>query len=265
MTAEYDAVQIDAEILFEREPCRCCDCCEGYCPDQEGDRWEAFVEVEIAEQEYVGTRMLIIRRDRLNGLPGDLKAMKVPAQTKVGTFVIPEALPPVFGGRHVASHYDRIDRAGLICRHVEGEPMVHLYVGDEHVGWTRHATEGKGVTLDELAVVRRIAKASWLSINRAAGVYAEVQNLSIGQLGRECICPHIDGYRIRARGCAVHAERDDAYWQGVGPTQEQHMGQMLYRLPRDGQTDDMKASIESMLTDLRAMAFRPGNPDGSTS
>lgn len=30
-----------------------------------------------------------------------------------------------------------------------------------------------------------------------------------------------------------------------------HMQQMLHRLPRDGQTDDMRASIEQMLADLR--------------
>ena len=28
-----------------------------------------------------------------------------------------------------------------------------------------------------------------------------------------CICPPIDGYRIKARGCPVHAEKDAAYWQ----------------------------------------------------
>jgi hypothetical protein len=27
-----------------------------------------------------------------------------------------------------------------------------------------------------------------------------------------CICPPIDGYRIKARGCPVHAEKDAAHW-----------------------------------------------------
>lgn len=35
-----------------------------------------------------------------------------------------------------------------------------------------------------------------------------------------------------------------------------HMMQMLYRLPRDGQTDDMKTSIEQMIADLRCLADR---------
>lgn len=39
-----------------------------------------------------------------------------------------------------------------------------------------------------------------------------------------------------------------------------HMMQMLYRLPRDGHTDDMKKSIESMLADLTALAARAAQP-----
>ena len=35
-----------------------------------------------------------------------------------------------------------------------------------------------------------------------------------------------------------------------------HMAQMLYRLPRDGQTDDMRVSIEQMLADLRDLTAR---------
>ena len=35
-----------------------------------------------------------------------------------------------------------------------------------------------------------------------------------------------------------------------------HMGQMLYRLPADSQTDDMQASITAMLADLAALAAR---------
>ena len=34
-----------------------------------------------------------------------------------------------------------------------------------------------------------------------------------------------------------------------------HMMQMLYRLPKDGQTRDMQASIEQMLTDLDAALY----------
>lgn len=35
-----------------------------------------------------------------------------------------------------------------------------------------------------------------------------------------------------------------------------HMGQMLYRLPKDGQTTDMQASIEAMIADLGILADR---------
>lgn len=41
----------------------------------------------------------------------------------------------------------------------------------------------------------------------------------------------------------------DALRAGYG----HHMGQMLYRLPRDGQTDDMRRSIHSMLEDLATL------------
>lgn len=56
-------------------------------------------------------------------------------------------------------------------------------------------------------------------------------------------------------------EEESAAWLWHDETEDvraghgHHMGQMLYRLPRDGQTDDMKASIEQMLADLDSAIY----------
>lgn len=47
-------------------------------------------------------------------------------------------------------------------------------------------------------------------------------------------------------------EADEINREGFGP----HMAQMLYRLPRDGQTDDMRASIGQMLADLDRALYK---------
>ncbi len=31
----------------------------------------------------------------------------------------------------------------------------------------------------------------------------------------DCTCPRTDGYRIKRRGCAAHAEKDAAHWQKI--------------------------------------------------
>lgn len=48
---------------------------------------------------------------------------------------------------------------------------------------------------------------------------------------------------------AVSPDGDGPLKAGYG----HHMGQMLYRLPRDGQTDEMRRSIQSMLGDLHEL------------
>jgi hypothetical protein len=177
MTAE--AARLDATILFERERCQCCDCCGGYCPDEEGDKWESpLIAVDLGGVAYIGTRIVIVRRDCLEGLPDDVSVIDVAASSAIGKFTVPDEPPPPFTGRHSAEHFDRLDRAGLVCRHVEGAELVHLYRDGEHVGWTRHAAEGKGITLDELGPVRRIAKATWLPLNRAATAYREALDVT---------------------------------------------------------------------------------------
>lgn len=51
-------------------------------------------------------------------------------------------------------------------------------------------------------------------------------------------------------------DRDDHMVPGFGA----HMSQLLYRLPKDGQTADMKASIERMIADLRAALTKINGP-----
>lgn len=61
--------------------------------------------------------------------------------------------------------------------------------------------------------------------------------------------PEFDLLRARleeAQEAWLWHDADEERREGHG----HHMGQMLYRLPMDGQTDDMQASIEQILADL---------------
>lgn len=162
--------EIDAPTLFRQEDCNCCDCCIGYCPGDdmpEKDRWDALFNFHVAGVEYVGDRRLMVRRDLLVGIPEDVPVIET-GMVDPEWATVPEAMPPTFTGKHTAKHFDRLDLAELDCR---GDGMVvHVYAGDEHVGWSTVAKPDAEAAIsgDQLEKVRRIAVAASMHLNAAA-------------------------------------------------------------------------------------------------
>lgn len=168
-SAEITQVEIDATVLFEREPCRCCDCCEGYCPDWDvADRWEHLYAFSTGGFDYLGTNRIMMRRDLLVGLPDDPRATDLPTAVNLAWAVVPDEKPARFDGHLSPLFWDIFDRAGLVCHESADPKMIHLYASGHHVGWTTRALPGKGIEEGRLALVRQISHELHLSVNDAA-------------------------------------------------------------------------------------------------
>ena len=178
MTTETAQVEIDATILFQREPCRCCDCCEGYCPEWDmTDRWEHLYAFSVGGSDYLGTNRIMIRRDLLTGLPDDPRATDLPTTVNLAWAVVPDREPPLFAGHMSPVFWDIFERAGLVLRESADAKMVHLYAAGHHVGWTTQAHPGKGIEAGQLGLVRQVAHELRLGINDAATTLDTVRAL----------------------------------------------------------------------------------------
>lgn len=162
-------VTVDAAILYlNHHEGLCCDCCEGYCPMSDSNDFDWWDHLVAFGNDHVGTARLLIREDALTGLP--------PAQEKgrqvvpVGTertvwAVVPDSKPSPSTRQQTPILLDRIDRAGLTLH--DGDKIVHVYLGDRHVGWCMWASNG-GVVTEDLPLIREVATTAGISINQAA-------------------------------------------------------------------------------------------------
>ena len=166
------AILINPAILFaEPDHGDCCDCCAGYCPKWEADSGDGYddmlVSLEVGDVEYLGTRVCMIRRDVLADLPEKVSERVVTATKVDSTWaVVPASRPALSKSPQAAELLDRLDSA-TITRHV-GEGVVHLYVGDTHVGWCKWSTAKAGIQSEDLPMVRRIASECGITLNTAA-------------------------------------------------------------------------------------------------
>lgn len=161
-----EKAQIQAHTLFEREPCRCCDCCDGYCPDQEdrADRWSELYAVTVHGREYVTDRYIMVAREMLDGLPEDV-VNPLPGTPKTDWAILPSERPEPSQRPQSAPLLDRLTRAGITVH--EGERAVNLYYGAAHVGWALWAKRD-GVAPADLPLVREVAREAGIDIRAAA-------------------------------------------------------------------------------------------------
>lgn len=170
--------EIDAKVLFRTESHPCCDCCAGYCPEDdlpEKDRWDTLFAFKAAGVEYLGDRRIMVRRELLTGVPENVPVVET-GMVDPDFAVAPASKPDAFVGKSVAGHVDRLDLASLECRGNDPK-VIHIYAGDEHVGWTTvaKADAKHAITTDQLEQVRRIAVAARIGIHEAAVALATVQ------------------------------------------------------------------------------------------
>lgn len=177
---------IDPVTLFANEhEGGCCECCDGYCPRDEvdtGPDWPQLLLVTDSRGvEYVGTVYVIVRRDLLDPehlTPGLLEEAHQ-VTTAPPWMRIPATRPPAADLPMTARLLDRIDRAGL-TRHA-GDAITHLYDGDQHAGYTRHAKSPAGptaITAADLPLLRRIADVTGIGISDAALAIHHIRNAS---------------------------------------------------------------------------------------
>lgn len=163
---------LDPELLFtyDSHPGACCSCCAGYCPRWEGDtaepEWiDPRVRMVIDGAEYYGTRIILIRGDALKPLPESFTAGMMEPRPSLA-WKVPDHKPPPSKRTHVVRILDILDRAGLTWNDANDQ-AVHLYAGDEHVGWASYARPGAGCPPEDLPWVRRLAKETGLDLEDA--------------------------------------------------------------------------------------------------
>lgn len=181
-------MSIDARILLaspaEHEG-DCCECCEGYCPKYESPggklEWDQFLfALHLDGVEYVTNRFVIVRAEALEGLPDGGEVQPFPGDPGV----LRDQLPAVPDERPAPSKspmsvpmLDRFDRLGLdYCG--TGEKVVHLYAGDQHIGWTTIAT--KGPNRDDFRLIRAFASEFRCGASDAAAAIRILDELQAG-------------------------------------------------------------------------------------
>jgi hypothetical protein len=175
-TPQTDLINTRTLFLGADDRHTCCSCCAGYCPRDdmapaETDEWPELFRVEVAGVAYLTDRYVAVRADLCGPVPegvpvGPLKAQK-DAVSK--GYVVPEVQPPVTESRITALMWDRVDRATLTVHgeSADGLRVLHLYLGDRHVGWVMTANEGSGITRHRLSEVRRVAQAAGITLRQA--------------------------------------------------------------------------------------------------
>ena len=169
---------VDPVVVFTYEPCKCCECCDMYCPESEnpGPNWESLFELALGGVEFVGTRHVIVRRDQFDAFPESVNFISAPKISEAPWATVPSTVPEISTRRQIAGHLDRLDRAGFDLRH--GDNITHLYLGTEHVGWTKFSDHPTAITRADLPLVRAIAKDARLTLNQAAIAVQAVRSTS---------------------------------------------------------------------------------------
>jgi hypothetical protein len=166
------AALIDPAILFaEPDHGSCCGCCEGFCPKWEDDRGDEYADVlalaRVGDVDYLGTHHCIIRRDAQADLPEKIADRVIAAKSvNLDWATIPDEKPAADDRAQSATLLDRLDRSG-ITRHDGGE-VVHLYLGDLHVGWCKWNSGVAGIVDADLSLVRTIAQGCGITLDAAS-------------------------------------------------------------------------------------------------
>lgn len=163
---------LDLEVAFGAAAphASCCECCEGYCPLDEGTAgWvgDILYTATVDGRDYLTDRYVALRRDLLDdGLLTEQNLMAAPAGPWAS---VPDSVPPVSDAPQGPHVLNLCDLAGL-TRHVheQSSNVVHLYRGDEHVGWTTVATKPPFLDVADLPAVREIARKCGLDLGSAA-------------------------------------------------------------------------------------------------
>jgi hypothetical protein len=162
---------LDPKVLFgDAEHGACCGCCEGFCPEEDdphSDGFEMLFSITVAGIEYLGTNKIQIRCDALAPLPEKVAdRIAYPKVSQPWMVQPPAQRPPLDTRPQSARMLDRLDRSG-ITRHV-GADVVHLYLGDQHVGWCNWSRHASAIVDDDLQLVRTLADATGLTLPFAA-------------------------------------------------------------------------------------------------
>lgn len=163
---------IDPAILYYKgHEGWCCDCCAGYCPMEDSpEPYGAWEFMRPIGDDHVGTGRIVLRRDILAPFPEAATFSKTSVPLSTAWATVPDEKPPLSDRGQSPDLLDRIDRAGLTLHH--GEEVTHIYLGDRHVGWCKWSP--KGVTRDELPLIRKVAESAGISIEQAATAIREV-------------------------------------------------------------------------------------------
>lgn len=173
---------LDLEIAFGHAAPHpsCCECCEGYCPLDEGTMgWvgDLLFTATAGGKDYLTDRHVMLRRDLLND--EILTEQNLMAAPSVPWMNVPDTVPPVSEAPQGPHVLNLCDLAGLTRHADEQDPtLTHLYRGDEHVGWTRVATKPPYLTVEDLPTVRTIAKKCGLDLALASVAYLTAKDSS---------------------------------------------------------------------------------------
>ena len=169
-------------VLFVADQHRCCDCCDDYCPYDEIEppevTWFTAVACTVDGVDYEGLACLLVR--------SDVAALPEGAQPMRPTFSapVPATRPPVNDRPMVPQTLDRIDRAGFTV-HDDGSTPLHLYRGDEHVGWTMPSAERDvrvpGIAVADLPLVRAVATTIGVDANMAMAAIKALRDAEAAQ------------------------------------------------------------------------------------
>lgn len=138
---------------------RCCTCCSGYCPAQDGALDDPRAPASTYRiGDYISDRYVAIREALISGTPDSvIDRAELPAAMS-----IPGEKPAESTALFTPAHAIRLLNQGLTIHQGESDKgPQHVYLGDEHIGWISPNTT-QGVTLDHL----RTLDAAWKQISQ---------------------------------------------------------------------------------------------------
>ena len=171
----------------ELHPGDCCDCCDGYCPRDDFNfgskpHFEPLLRLTSTEASWVTDRYICIREDRLTPAPEEAHIRDLnTSPIDKGPMYIPDERPDEGAEILISSRmWVRIDDAGLTSSLVLGKALkhkdgagasiVHIYDGEEHIGWVTTARPGKGITHADYLRYAAIAIGAEVTVDQVADV-----------------------------------------------------------------------------------------------